>query len=221
MPCRRKIVRVGREATIAFDHWWIAAFVDDVHCDLFEAEFAKAAESAVLSAKSQAALEAWRKRPSDFEQNAVIDDEIAARAHDFIWAFNLPGFDQLAAQFLTQRGRFSDFLAEETLFRMLTMARTTPVSILWHALGDQRASLLPGQMGNLLLRPDQIDEAAEMTRRAYAGATTETLLDAARRYCSTNVADDVLMEVLSFLPDGLARAKERQLGFLSLARPQI
>ena len=34
---------------------------------------------------------------------------------------------------------------------MMVCARHTPVSILWHALGHQRAGLLPGKFGNLLL----------------------------------------------------------------------
>jgi hypothetical protein len=71
------------------------------------------------------------------------------------------------------------------------------------------------------LHPREIEDAREKTRRAYAGTSPQDLLDAVRRYGSWHVDDDRLLEVLSFLPDGLARAAERQRGFLALARPQI
>jgi hypothetical protein len=104
---------------------------------------------------------------------------------------------------------------------MAICARHTPVGILWHALGHERGSLLPGRMGNLLLHPREIADAREQTRRAYAAASTQDLLDAARRCCSWSVSDDTLREVIGFLPDGLARAAELRRGFLALARPQI
>jgi hypothetical protein len=103
---------------------------------------------------------------------------------------------------------------------MTIAARHTPFSIVWHALGYERARLLPGQMGDMLLGPDEI-AGAQGTRRAYVGTSPQDLLAAARRYCGSIVDDDTLREVLDFLPDGLARARQLKGGFLALARPQI
>ena len=60
-------------------------------------------------------------------------------------------------------------------FRMAITARHTPVSIVWHALGYERACLLPGRMGNMLLRPSEVAAALEQTRRAYAGTSPQEL----------------------------------------------
>jgi hypothetical protein len=206
---------------MSFDHWWIGAFVDDADYAAFEPEFNAAAEKAILSPESRLALEAWRQHPSDFEQQAAMSEDSAARANAFIWIFNLPGFDQLAETMVTQNGSFGDFALKDHLFRMTICARHTPVSILWHALGHERADLLPGQFGNLLLSADQIAPAQQRTRQAYAGASPQDLLDKARNFCGWSVDDGSLRDVVGFLPDGLARARELGLGFLALARPQI
>jgi hypothetical protein len=207
---------------VSFDHWWIGLFVDEAAYQRFKPDFEAAAEQAVLSPHSQQAIATWRNRPSDFEQGAApTGPETEDEANAFIWAFNLPGFDELAKQFFAQGGKFADYLIEEHFFRMAICARHTPVGIFWHALGHERGSLLPGRMGNLLLHPREIADAREQTRRAYAAASTQDLLDAARRCCSWSVSDDTLREVIGFLPDGLAKAAELQRGFLALARPQI
>jgi hypothetical protein len=95
------------------------------------------------------------------------------------------------------------------------------VDIVWYALGYERASQLPGRMGNLLLHPREIEEAREKTRRVYAATSPQDLLETARRYCGWSVPDDALRDVIGFLPNGLARASELQRGFLALARAQI
>ena len=104
---------------------------------------------------------------------------------------------------------------------MTMTARHPTVSILWHALGFERAQALPGQMGNLLLRPKDVEAALEATRRAFEGLSRKGLLAAARRFCGHSVSDDTLREVLNFLPDGLETASARKAGFLALAHPQF
>src|SRR5262249_19673796 len=160
----------------------------------------EAAKKAVLSEESQRVIEAWRQRPADFEQDLTMSEEAAAQVDAFIWAFNLPGFDGLAREFLTQNGKFAGFVSQERWFRMVIAARNAPVSILWHALGYERASLLPGQMGNMLLHPNDVADAKEKVRRAYAGTSSQHLIEVAKRYCGWSVYEDTLRDVLSFLP---------------------
>jgi hypothetical protein len=183
--------------------------------------FAAATAKAVLSEESQRALQAWPRGPSDFEQDLEMSDETASQIHAYIWAFNLPGFDWLAEQLLTKDGSLNTLVDDDHVHQMIITSNHTPVSILWHALGAERASELPGQMGNLLLRAGEIDEALVKVRRAYAGLSQDDLLDRARRYCSWRVDDDDLQEVFGFLPNGLARARELGRGFFSVARAQI
>jgi hypothetical protein len=205
---------------MSFDHWWASFFVDEREHERFKPAFSAAAEKAILTLRARQALESQRDDPSAFDQSQTNHDAAAA-ADAFIWAFNLPGFDRLAEEVLTQKGAFADFDAEKHHFRFVIAARHTPVSIVWRALGYDKAVLLPGLMGNMLLSPREIDAALEKVRRAHAGSAPQARVDAARAYCGWSVDDDTLQAALSFLPEGLARAKERNSGFLALARPQI
>ncbi|HXK19318.1 MAG TPA: hypothetical protein VNG33_16005 [Polyangiaceae bacterium] len=208
---------------MSFDHWWFGLHIDEAEYERFRPGFAAAAAKALLSPEANLALESWRSRPIDFEEPDVeqlpMSPEKGDLINHFIWAFNLPGFEDFAAEFIT--GELSDFLTEERVFRFVSAKRNTPVSVLWHALGDARASLLPGLMGNLLLHPRDISEAHDRVTRAYAGTSAAGLFEQAMRYCASNVtADDTLTELISFLPDGLQRARDLGKGFLSLARAQ-
>lgn len=203
---------------MSFDHWWMGFFVEESEHAWLAAEFASAAEQAMLDA-SEEALAAWRRSPGMFDQDAAMGDALAAEANRFIAAFNLPGFDALAARFATEGG-YAEF-AERRFFRWVMAAQHTPVSILWRALGPERVDALPGRMGNMLIHPRDIAEAERVAHKAYEGAAPERLLDAARRYCGWSVADDQLREIIGFLPDGLAEARQRGQGLLALARAQI
>src|SRR5450631_3961356 len=131
---------------MSFDHWWIGLFVDEAGYERLKPAFAAAAEQAVLSPQSEQAIAAWRKHPSDFDQGAAPrSPEAEDEPHRFIWAFNLPGFVELAGQFIVSGGTFTEFLVEEEFFQMATCARRTPVGILWQALGYQRAACFPAR----------------------------------------------------------------------------
>jgi hypothetical protein len=113
-----------------------------------------------LSEQAQRAIAAWRTHPSDFEQEAFITrPEVADQANAFIWAFNLAGFVKLTRRIFIEEGPLAAILVEENFFRMAITARHTPVSIAWQALGYERAWLLPGRMGNMLLRPSEVAAA--------------------------------------------------------------
>lgn len=118
-------------------------------------------------------------------------------------------------------GALSDLVDEQHVFRMTITGRHPTVSIVWHALGSEHAQALPGQMGNLLLSPLEVEAALETTRRAYEGVSREELLAGVRRFCRCSVCDDKLDEAVSFLPNGLEAAIARRSGFLGLACPQM
>ena len=207
---------------MSFDHWWLGLMLSESECARVADAFAAAAAKAILSEPSRAALRAWRDNPIDFEAASIDrNPNLAAPANAFIWAFNLPGFAELTARFVTQDGDFSDLLTEAHVFRFETTARLTPVSIVWHALGYERATLLPGQMGNVLLRPEDVARAQERIQRAFEGTTPSALLAAARNYGGPSLDDEVLKNTLCFLSDGCFEAARRKMGFLALACSQI
>lgn len=207
---------------MSFSHWWIGFVVDDDSHRRLEPAFAAAAAAASLAPRAERALARWRADPTTFDEDATrFDAERAAEADAFVWAFNLPGFDALAADLLTIEGRLAGLLEEDAFFRMAAAPRFTPVSVVWRALGRERAERLPGRMGNLLVAADAVARAERATRLACDGLAAAQLLAEARRYCGGSVGDDALSEALTFLPEGLARAREAGRGFLALARAQI
>ncbi|MCP3465819.1 hypothetical protein [Bradyrhizobium sp. CCGUVB23] len=198
-------------------------FVDEREHARIQPHFAAAAAKSALPAEAWQAIDDWRAHPSEYEEEAWLDasDQLVLRVHEFFRAFNRAGFVQLARGLVTMGTFPDDLVNEQHVFRMAITDRHPTVSILWHALGFERAQALPGQMGNLLLSPSEVESALETTRQVYEGVSREELLAAARRFCRCSVSDDTLDEVLSFLPDGLESATTRRAGFLALARPQI
>jgi hypothetical protein len=206
---------------MSFDHWWFGVLLDPQDYERIAPGFAAALAEAVLSPEATHALEAWRTRPADYSGVALSGREAEA-VNAFIWAFNLPGFEDFAEEVFVDDELRGDLLDEHRLFRFAMIPRNTPVSIVWHALGHERASTLPGRMGNLLLRADEVAGARAAVRDAYRGTSERALIDAAKAYCGADVFDDgVLRDVIGFLPDGLARAQAAGKGFLSLSRAQI
>ena len=89
---------------MAFDHWWLSFLAGKDEYERLLPNFMAAAEKAAMSPESLSALVAWRHRPSDFEEAAAMSEQLTAQAHAFIWAFNLPGFGELAEELVTEEG---------------------------------------------------------------------------------------------------------------------
>jgi hypothetical protein len=207
---------------VSVNYWWIGFFVDEAMHARIKPHFDAATAKSALSAEAQQAIAAWCERPTGFEETAPSPArEKADRTNAFLKAFNLTGFVALARQLLAQDGTLACLLNEQRLFRMASTARHPPVSMVWHALGFERAKGLPGQMGNTLLSPTEVEAALEATRRAFEGPPADQLLAVARRYCGLSVNDESLREALTFQPDGLAAALEWNEGFFALTCPRI
>lgn len=207
---------------MSVSYWWIGFFVDEAMHARIKPHFDAATANSALSREAQEAIAAWCDRPSGYEETAPSPTrEKADRTNAFLRAFNLSGFVALARQLLAQDGALADLLREQKLFRMASTARHPPVSMVWHVLGFERAKGLPGQMGNMLLSPAEVEGALDATRRAFEGPPPDHLLAVARRYCGVSVNDESLREALTFQPDGLAAALEWNEGFFALTCPRI
>jgi len=207
---------------VSVDYWWIGLFVDQRMHARLEPHFATAAAKSCLSPEAERVIAAWREQPSDYEEAArVATAETRNKVNAFLKTFNRSGFVALGRQLLSRNGALADLMSGPGIFRMATISRHPPVSIVWHALGFERAKELPGQMGNMLLHPAQVEAALEATRRAYAGPSPDDLFAAAKRYCGASVDDWPLRGALSFQPEGLEAALERDEGFFALTCPRI
>src|SRR5262249_2659237 len=118
---------------MSFDHWWFGVLLEPADHARIAPGFAAALEEAVLSPQAKRALDAWRPRTADFTRAGQSARHVEV-VNAFIWAFNLPGFEEFAEEVFTDDALRVDLLDEQKLFRFAMIPRNTPVSIVWHAL---------------------------------------------------------------------------------------
>jgi hypothetical protein len=212
---------------VSVDYWWIGCFVDGPAHARLEPYFTAASASSALTPEARQAIAAWRADPRRYEEEFVLDkapepaDQVVDQINAFLCAFNLPGFMELARDITLESGALPDTVTEQNLFRMAITARHPPVSIVWHALGFERAVTLPGQMGNMLLLSGEVEAALEATRRVYSGLSPGELFATAQRFCGLSVGEEPLQEALYFLPEALEQAAARRLGFFAVTCPRM
>jgi hypothetical protein len=152
---------------MSVSHWWVGFLIDEAEHERVLVRFQEAADKAVANPAADSILEAWKRRPSDFDHGdsygSIADGE---RINAFISAFNVPAFRELGLEFF--KGELRDHIAEQRFFRFVSVRRCTPVSIVWQVLGPERALLLPGNLGNLLLRAAEVPSAVEKVEQAYS-----------------------------------------------------
>lgn len=115
----------------------------------------------------------------------------------------------------------ANFLNAETCYRFISVRRCTPGALLWHAIGCERASRMPGIFGNVFLTAGQVADALKQAEAALAGLVLE---DALARGCAlAGHSNDRPLgrEVIGHLPDGLRRALELRKGFMAIGLAQL
>jgi hypothetical protein len=205
---------------MSVSHWWFGLLLDDAEHDRVRRPFEEAATGSPTTPAEQQVFATWIRDPARFDDQDP-DDPFSSASGDelnaFIAAFDLPGFRELALRLIQPEGDLHDLFDEGRIFRFTMLARNTPASVVWQALGPDRALQLPGRLGNLLLRPSQIAAVHDEVVELHRGTTPAGLFARARRYCESSVGNvEDLKGVVTFLPDGLRKARDEGKGFLSL-----
>jgi hypothetical protein len=206
---------------MSVSHWWVSFLIDETEYAGFLPPF-KTALTAPVPEEGPRGIDLWRADPASFESLAFLRGVKNEHVNDFLWAFNLPGFGEFSKELFFRGGPFSSYLREERLFRFVSIARNPPVAVLWHALGYERARLLPGTMGNLLLAPGDVADAASAVSRAYDGTSAEELLVRGVRFCEADIhSPEQVKNAITHLPELLARASDERKGVLTFARSEL
>ena len=179
--------------------------------------FNEALKTSYLSPESQSTLEKWHLDPQ-----CVVHRELSKGGWNtldvnaFIWAFSLEGFLEFAIKLyaMTEEGILP--LDDRNNFAFYMFSRCSPVSILYFALGPERAALLPGFMGNMLLSPKEVSQALHSVNVVFENFDIDQgVKKALQYYGSGHTSASAIREILETLPIGLKLAKERQCYFLS------
>lgn len=207
---------------MSFDYWWFGLVLPGDTIRALREPYDVAKAGAHLTPAAHQALTTWAEHPGWFEAAAVDSSDNAAQwLEAFVAAFTVPGLDRFAREFCKSDGAYAGLMREETVTRFIVMPGFPPVAVLWHALGARTAGGLPGVMGNMCLLPEEIADAAIAVSRALASFRRADLVAAMRRLCGPSATDELLEQVLTFLPDGLSRALEQGNGFTALALGRI
>jgi hypothetical protein len=205
---------------MSIDHLWIGYLLtEEDHARVLPRFEVARLLAAPAHAIHVAAIEAWKANPEKFEDRQENWGKQAGEAIDaFIWAFCLPGYDALMKAFTNKGGGLDDLSREDVVVRFTMTATFPPVAVLWHALGFERASALPGDRGNLLVHPRDVPRVLEEVTAAYRGLDIAVAVARAHNFCRSRVhSRENVEEVVTFLPDGLGRAAELGKGFCAVA----
>jgi hypothetical protein len=94
--------------------------------------------------------------------------------------------------------------------------RTVPTAVLWYAIGPDKAALVPGRFGNMLLQNAEIPDALERISSALAVAPSEFAERVGFMLEHTNNDhEETIRELRTKLIDALSQAKGLGVGFMT------
>jgi hypothetical protein len=166
------------------------------------------------------ALDYWLGHPERFTDAWLRSASLPERErhgelyNQFLAFFDVPGYVELAAQ-------LAGSLTEETCFRWMSAAGCAPVAVLWHGLGLQRATALPGRKGNLFVKGSEVATAMSQVDRAMSGISMDEVIRKGDELGGSRSRIEEVRNIVTHLPDGLRRANESGMGFFAIARPQL
>ncbi|WP_445370183.1 hypothetical protein ACH518_11570 [Methylomonas sp. HW2-6] len=205
---------------MSFDFWWLARFVDEDEVGSVSISFATAMAAGGPSAAGLVAIRRWiQNEPCTAAQSYMslppsVKQAFGGWYKDFIWAFNLPGFQVFGEEVASQ-------LTEDNCCRFISIRRCSPAAVLWQALGYERASRLPGIYGNLFIPASDVATALRVVKESYAGLDLDQATARAHAWIADSNSLEQIREVIELLPVALTEAAQRGKGLLVVGRPQI
>ncbi|WP_019865108.1 hypothetical protein [Methylovulum miyakonense] len=205
---------------MSFDHWWFSCHLTPADEEHFQPVFVNAEKQAALAPNTEEIFQYWQAHPERFSSEWEYSVPVEERTRHvewynrFVWAFNLPGYTELGEE-------VASFLDEETCFRFIIIRRCSPGAVLWHCLGYERASLLPGNKGNIFLTASQVEGALIKAENAMKGLVLDEAIQKGLALAGHSNQEQDIFSVITHLSDGLLYAYENGKGFMAVARPQL
>jgi hypothetical protein len=200
------------------DFRWMMCGLDDAACAQAAASFDFSADPGVLDDEQRAAYALFRETPevllpatvTAINGRARIE---AAHARSFASLFALSRYKALPRLLGLGGDKMLKFLSGET----------SPVEVLFFALGARQAERLPGFLGNMLVRLDDLPQTIRQVGDVL-GSIDQTCWERARRIISMCTAgvpsrahDDEIRELFSALPTALELALQQRKHFVATA----
>jgi hypothetical protein len=195
---------------MSISQWWMHTLVPDDAFETVRSAFEQAREHEVLPA-----LPALNELEAAVAQNAhARSPEGLALIVRYHASFNLQAYADVGRRLF--QGDFGFEVTAESTAGFVTTRNITPVSILYFAVGYEKARPLPGQFGNALIPYGQLDHIKEQFARTFYDR--ERCIDRASMLYSLDHSPckEDATDIVDAWPNAIRRAKERRAGLLSI-----
>jgi len=200
--------RLHLNINMSVDYWWLFIHLSSDEETKFLPLYQDALQEAVLSDNSNDILQKWRDNPENFYKNDFLS------YNRFISAFIIPSFQDLGEKLFSETLVPEWEINENNFFNLISVNRCSPVAALFYALKPELADRIPGFMGNMFIRQNEIKQTLNLVKEIF-NTTDDQILNL--QACSLIMGTDDASNVLNALPKALASANEKGCSLLTLA----
>lgn len=194
---------------MSLDYWWFLIHLSSDEETKILPFYQDALQKAVLSDNSKDILQQWRDNSENFYK-----DDFFYSYNRFISAFIVPSFQNFGEQLISRELIPEWELNENNCFDFISVNRCSPVAALFYALKPQLADIIPGFMGNMFIRQNEIKQSLNLVQEIFAITDYKTLNSKAT---SLIMGTDDASHVLNALPKALTSANKKDCSLLTLA----
>ena len=196
---------------MSIDYWWFFIHLSPEEETNILPFYQDALKQAVLSDSSKAILQQWRNNPEHFINYQENDWVLSYNC--FISAFIVRSFQKFGEKLLSGEAISGWEINDNNCFDLISVNRCTAVAALFYALKPQLADRIPGFMGNMFIRQNEIRQTLNLVKEIFA-ATDYQILNS-RASCLIMGTDDA-SHILNALPQALTSANEKDCSLLTL-----
>lgn len=151
---------------MSVDYWWLFMNLSSEEASILP-YYQDALQKAVLSDSSKDILQQWRDNPETFIFTNQKNDDWVLFYNQFISAFIIPSFQNFGEQLISEKLISGWELNENNCFDFVSVNKCSPVAALFYALKPELADRIPGFMGNMFIRQNEIKQTLNLVEEIF------------------------------------------------------
>lgn len=193
---------------MSIDYWWFFINLSSEEETKILPLYQDALQKAVLSDISKDILQQWRDNLENFYK-----DDLFYSYNRFTSAFIVPSFQIFGEQLISEELILGWQLDENNCVDFISVNRCSPVAALFYALKPELADKIPGFMGNMFIRQNEIKQTLNLVEEIFSTTNYQTLNS---QISSLIMGTDDASDVLNALPKALASTDQKGCSLLTL-----
>lgn len=111
---------------------------------------------------------------------------------------------------------------QESIVEMIITNRVGATEMLWGGLGWKKANILPGYLGNMLVKTEEVESVLTTIEKIFEEVNYDEFIERAKCIGIRGNCNESIAEILPFLIlSALRKISEENKGFLALSHPHI